>query len=319
MNLLEVGMNFRNFNEYEIHLHSRDFTKTIKLAARYIIHYSSNTNSKLSDEPLIDSNVLSFVTNETIFMEIVFVQPKSKLDQRILTLLECPVCTETMKCYIYQCKTGHSFCDVCTKQLACCPICKKEITSTFNYGLMALSAQVIHPCSNKEVGCFFEGHLSEIKKHETLCFRYNCPLKNSKNCMFNGNKKELLQHCTQFHEHLQRDSWNIKWSLKAVNSMITKIICAYDNVFKSCRKFTGNELLWNVQFCGRDEEAKEYSYTIEFELGRKKIVFTDVCESVGSESEVFDRCLSIPYYQFAPFVCNNVCKNNIYVRKNTNL
>lgn len=102
-----------------------------------------------------------------------------------------------------------------------------------------------------------------------------------------------------------------------MNSTITKVICAYDNVFKSCRKFTGNELQWNVQFCGREEEAKDYSYTIEFECERRKLVFSDVCGSVTDESNVFDDCMCVPYYQFAPFVANHVCKNNIYIKKNT--
>lgn len=312
VNVLEVGINFRNFNEYEIHLHSRDFTKTIKLSARYILHYTSNYKP---DEQLIDSNVLSFVTNETVFVEIVFVQQTSKLDKHMLSLLECPVCTEIMTSCIYQCKTGHSFCGTCTKKLSCCPICKQELTNTFNYGLMALSAQVYHPCKNQQVGCSFQGLLTELKKHELICFRYDCPLKSTKTCMFNGNKKELLQHCTHFHEHLQHDSCNVKWSLKAMNTTITKIICAYDNVFKSCRKFTGNELLWNIQFCGTEEEAQEYSYTIEFEVDRKKLVFSNICKSVGDELYVFDDCMSIPYYQFAPFVSNHLCKNNIYIKK----
>lgn len=315
--LLEVGTNFRNFSEYEIHLHSRDFTKTIKLSSRCITHYTST--HKMDEEQLIGSNVLSFVTNETIFMEIVFVQPQTKLDKNMLNLLECPVCTELMTSIIYQCKTGHSFCDICIKKLACCPICKQELTNTFNYGLMALSAQVYLPCKNKEVGCCFEGFPSQLKKHEMLCFRYECPLKISKGCAFNGKKNELLEHCIVFHEHLQRESYNIKWSLKIMNSTITKIICAYDNVFKSSRKFTGNEVLWNVQFCGRDEEAKEYTYTIEFENEVKKITFSDVCRSVTNESNTFDDCLSMPYYQFAPFVSNHICKSNVYIKKNKSI
>lgn len=306
-----MGINFRHFNEYEIHLHSRDFTKTVKLSSRYIVHYTSN--HKL-DEQLIDSNVLSFVTNETVFIEITFIQPSSKIDKNMLSLLECPVCAERMTSSIFQCKTGHSFCDICTKKLVCCPICKKELTNIFNYGLMALSSQVYQPCRNTAVGCSFEGFPSQLKKHEMFCFRYECPLKNSKGCAFNGNKSELLEHCVLFHEHL-RENYSVKWSLKAMNTTITKIIYAYDNVFKSSRKFTGNELQWNVQYCGREEEAKEYCYTIEFEYEEKRLIFSDICRSVTNESNVFNDCLCVPYYQLMPFVTNNMCKNNIYVKK----
>lgn len=307
-----MGINFRTFNEYEIHLHSRDFKKTVKLSARYIVHYTSN--HKL-EEQLIDSNVLSFVTNETVFIEIAFVQPPStQLDRNMLNLLECPVCAEIMTSSIYQCKTGHSFCEICTKKLACCPICKRELTNMFNYRLMALSSQVYQPCKNTTVGCCFNGNLNQLKKHEMLCFRYECPVKNSKGCTFNGNKSELLEHCVLFHEY-SREGYSVKWTLKAMNSVITKIIYAFDNVFKSCRKFTGNELQWNVQLCGREEEAKQYCYTIEFEYEEKKLIFSDVCGSVTNELNVFDNCLCVPYYQLMPFVTDNICKNNLYVKK----
>lgn len=251
-----------------------------------------------------------------MFVEVVFVQPPSKLDRNILSLLECPVCTETMTSVIYQCKTGHSFCDICTKKLSCCVICKQEMTNTFNYGLMSLSSQVHHPCKNKETGCLFEGPIAQLRKHEASCLRYECPLKASKGCTFNGTKDDLVEHCVRFHEHLQKESYKVKWGLKAKNSMITKVICAYGNVFKSCRRFTGNELHWAVQFCGREEEAKEYSYSIEFENDRKRLTFSDVCCAVTSEAHAFDDCLEIPFYQLKAFIVNDCCQNNIFIKEN---
>lgn len=307
-----MGINFRNINQYEIHLHSRDFTKTVKLAARYITHYTTNQKPDDDQHQLIDSNVLSFVTNETIYMEIVFVQPATKLDRHTLALLECPVCAETMISSIYQCKRGHSFCEMCTKKLARCPTCKQAMTNALNYALMAHSAQINHPCKNKKVGCTFEGLLPQLRKHEKACFRYDCP---AKNCRFNGNKTQLLEHCMYYHE---KEGGSVKWSLKTLNVTVTKVICAFGDVFKSSRRFTGNELLWCVEYCGRDEEAGEFCYTVEFELGAKRLVFSDVCRGVGDEASVFDDCMSVPYYQFAPFVSNGVCTNSVYVTRNEN-
>lgn len=254
----------------------------------------------------IDINTLRSVCHKTAHIEVILIKTPPKVDKNILRLLECPVCKEIMTSSIYQCKTGHSFCDVCTKKLKSCSICQHELTGTLNYGLMELCTQM--------VGCNSES----AQAQQEPCLPYECPLKASKNCRFSGNDKyELIEHCTNVHEYLLGDSYDFRWTLEEQNIIITKIICAYGNVFKSCRIFTGSELLWNIQVYGGKEEANKYSFTIEFVHEMKKIVFSDVCECVTGEIKLFEKGLRIPHNQLAEFVSDKVCKTNVFIKKIT--
>lgn len=187
--------------------------------------------------------------------------------------------------------------------------------NTCNYPLMTLSTQLYRPCKNKELGCHFESFLSELEKHEAQCLRFECPLKISNSCTFSGNKDELVDHCTNYHEHLSKENYGVKWSLKAKNCTITKIICAYDQVFKSSRRFTGNDLYWAIQMYGAEEEARKYNFTIEFQFQGKKLVFSDVCDIVTMETQILENGLCIPSSQLADFVSDSFCTNNIFIAK----
>ena len=48
-------------------------------------------------------------------------------DEYIRDLLECPVCTETIKSVpVYQCANGHVICKICIEKLNNCPICRND-------------------------------------------------------------------------------------------------------------------------------------------------------------------------------------------------
>jgi hypothetical protein len=53
---------------------------------------------------------------------------KSKnLEQYLKTLLECPVCLQTIECLpIFQCCNGHIVCKDCLQRLDNCPVCRNE-------------------------------------------------------------------------------------------------------------------------------------------------------------------------------------------------
>lgn len=307
-----MGNNFQNNKKCDVQVHSPDFSKTIKLSSCHVTPYSSNREI---EEYFINSNGLKFISTEAVLIEVVLIKPQTRVDKNILNLLECPVCTEIMSALIYQCKTGHSFCEMCTKKLSNCPICKQKLTNTCNYSLMTLSTQVYRPCKNREIGCYMESFLSELEKHEAECLRFECPLKISNSCTFNGDKDELVDHCTNYHEHLSKENYDVKWNLKAKNCTITKIICGYGRVFRSSRRFTGNDLYWTIQMYDKEEEARKYNFTIEFQLDGKKLVFSDVCRSVITETQVLESGFCIPYSQLADFISDSFCTNNIFIAK----
>ena len=54
-------------------------------------------------------------------------QNSSDFEEHIRDLLECPVCTETIKSVpVYQCANGHVICKDCIKKLNNCPICRND-------------------------------------------------------------------------------------------------------------------------------------------------------------------------------------------------
>ena len=54
-------------------------------------------------------------------------QNPSDIEGYLRDLLECPVCTETIKSLpVYQCANGHALCNDCIEKLNNCPICRND-------------------------------------------------------------------------------------------------------------------------------------------------------------------------------------------------
>ena len=47
--------------------------------------------------------------------------------EEIISILECPVCLETMRRRIFQCRNGHNVCESCSANpaLTTCPQCRE--------------------------------------------------------------------------------------------------------------------------------------------------------------------------------------------------
>ena len=55
------------------------------------------------------------------------IQKSNDFEEYIIDLLECPVCTETIKSVpVYQCTNGHVICKNCIEKLNNCPICRND-------------------------------------------------------------------------------------------------------------------------------------------------------------------------------------------------
>ena len=54
-------------------------------------------------------------------------QNPSDFEEYIRDLLECPICTDTIKSVpVYQCTNGHVICKDCIEKLNNCPICRND-------------------------------------------------------------------------------------------------------------------------------------------------------------------------------------------------
>lgn len=63
----------------------------------------------------------------------------------------CPVCLEAMTIPIFQCKSGHSLCNNCTKKLypPFCPMCRQDMTQVRNWQLEDVISKVLNNFINK--------------------------------------------------------------------------------------------------------------------------------------------------------------------------
>jgi hypothetical protein len=86
---------------------------------------------------------------------------EAKIVNDIKKELECPVCFEFMLDTIRICNTGHSFCDLCAKQLRKCPLCKARISMDRRNLLLEQVAKEFFKDPTGFVRKFREGEESE--------------------------------------------------------------------------------------------------------------------------------------------------------------
>ncbi|XP_045493091.1 uncharacterized protein LOC123692396 [Colias croceus] len=97
-----------------------------------------------------------------------------EINQKLLRLLECPVCLEWMEPPLSQCGRGHLLCGRCRERLSVCPICRSTVSSVRNRAMEAVTELVRYPCRH---GCGREKRLRKRSAHEANCPSrlYRCP------------------------------------------------------------------------------------------------------------------------------------------------
>ncbi|XP_038210670.1 uncharacterized protein LOC119831414 [Zerene cesonia] len=97
-----------------------------------------------------------------------------EINQKLLRLLECPVCLEWMEPPLSQCGRGHLLCGRCRSRLSVCPICRSTVSSVRNRAMEAVAELVRYPCRH---GCGREKRLRRRSAHEANCPSrlYRCP------------------------------------------------------------------------------------------------------------------------------------------------
>ncbi|AQK68123.1 SINA2 [Zea mays] len=117
-------------------------------------------------------------------------------------LLECPVCTNSMRPPILQCPNGHTICSSCKHRVENhCPTCRQELGNIRCLALEKVAEQLQLPCKYQSTGCT-EIHPYKSKlKHEELCrFRpYSCPYAGSE-CLIAGDVPFLVSHLINDHK-----------------------------------------------------------------------------------------------------------------------
>ncbi|GBP85962.1 Putative E3 ubiquitin-protein ligase SINA-like 9 [Eumeta japonica] len=99
-------------------------------------------------------------------------KPNKKATTGIISEIpECPVCFEPLTAPIYQCKTGHSLCNSCTRALLppVCPLCRQDMTQTRSLLLEELVSKAQVTCPNKSAGCIYTMSNKDVEEHLKEC------------------------------------------------------------------------------------------------------------------------------------------------------
>ncbi|KAG9132974.1 hypothetical protein Leryth_015361 [Lithospermum erythrorhizon] len=201
------------------------------------------------------------------------------------TLLQCPVCSTSMRPPIHQCVNGHTICTNCNAGVQKrCPRCQSELGDIRCLVLEKMAESMQLPCKYQSIGCPDIFSYYNKPKHEQHChFRpYSCPFPGSK-CSVSGDIATLVDHlkddhqvdlhdgCTFNHRYVKSDHNevdNATWMITVFNCF-GRQFCLHFEAFQ-----LGASLVYMafLRFMGEDTEARKFRYSLEVGgLGRKLV------------------------------------------------
>ncbi|KAG8084786.1 hypothetical protein GUJ93_ZPchr0010g7977 [Zizania palustris] len=208
-------------------------------------------------------------------------------------LLECPVCTNSMFPPIHQCQNGHTLCSTCKARVHNrCPTCRQELGDIRCLALEKVAESLELPCKYCSLGCpdIFP-YYSKIK-HEAQCsFRpYTCPYAGSE-CAVAGDISFLVAHlrddhkvdmhsgCTFNHRYVKsnpREVENATWML-TVFHCFGQYFCLH---FEAFQLGMAPVYMAFLRFMGDENEARNYSYSLEVGGNGRKMVWEGTPRSI---------------------------------------
>ncbi|KAL5724608.1 RING-type E3 ubiquitin transferase [Ranunculus cassubicifolius] len=208
-------------------------------------------------------------------------------------LLECPVCTKSMFPPIHQCPNGHTLCSSCKLRVHNhCPTCRYEMGNIRCLALEKVAESLELPCRYHDLGCLGVFPYYSKLKHEQLCrFRpYNCPYAGSE-CPITGDIPSLVAHlkndhkvdmhdgCTFNHRYVKanpQEVENATWMLTVFNCF-GQHFCLHFEAFLSGASPVYMAFL---RFMGDDNDAKNFSYSLEVGGNGRKLMWQGVPRSI---------------------------------------
>jgi len=154
-----------------------------------------------------ENSVLSIVTVERSENDARANKPltESIVDtHKLLQMLDCVICTNSMYPPIYQCAEGHAFCEQCKQKLVQCPTCNCKNIDVRSRVLDAFIECVTSVgCRYEKYGCKEKMSYTEKQCHEKqcaftplLCLHYGV-------CRFEGTLNEITEHMLAKHSYEQ--------------------------------------------------------------------------------------------------------------------
>jgi E3 ubiquitin-protein ligase SIAH1 len=93
----------------------------------------------------------------------------TRVEDSLLSELECPVCTDYLRPPITFCVNGHNICNICRPKVQHCPTCRQQLLNTRNVALERLAREANYPCKYRKYGCKEVCSLDLIGEHQGKC------------------------------------------------------------------------------------------------------------------------------------------------------
>lgn len=208
-------------------------------------------------------------------------------------LLDCTVCMNLMHPPIYQCANGHTLCSSCKARVQnCCPTCRHELGNIRCLALEKVAESLELPCVYQNLGCIDMFPYYSKLKHEKNCkYRpYNCPYAGGE-CRVTGDIPYLVMHLKDDHEVDMHDGCsfshryvksnpqeveNATWMLTVFNCF-GRQFCLH---FEAFRLGTAPVYMAFLRFMGDDDDAKQFSYSLEVGGNGRKLIWQGIPRSI---------------------------------------
>ncbi|KAK6928890.1 Seven-in-absentia protein, TRAF-like domain, partial [Dillenia turbinata] len=202
------------------------------------------------------------------------------------------------------CSNGHTLCSGCKPRVHNrCPTCRHELGNIRCLALEKVAASLELPCKYQSFGCMGIYPYYSKLKHESQCvYRpYNCPYAGSE-CTVIGDIPYLVAHLkddhkVDMHSGITFNHRYVKSNPHEVENatwMLTVFSC-FGQYF--CLHFEAYQLgmapvyIAFLRFMGDDNEAKNYSYSLEVGGNGRKMIWQGVPRSIrDSHRKVRDSC-----------------------------
>ncbi|KAH1255673.1 E3 ubiquitin-protein ligase SINAT3 [Glycine max] len=192
-----------------------------------------------------------------------------------------------------ECHNGHTLCSTCkTRVHNRCPTCRQELGDIRCLALEKVAESLELPCKYYSLGCPEIFPYYSKLKHETVCnFRpYSCPYAGSE-CSVVGDIPFLVAHlrddhkvdmhtgCTFNHRYVKsnpREVENATWML-TVFHCFGQYFCLH---FEAFQLGMAPVYMAFLRFMGDENEARNYSYSLEVGANGRKLIWEGTPRSV---------------------------------------
>ncbi|PNY13129.1 E3 ubiquitin-protein ligase sinat5-like protein, partial [Trifolium pratense] len=189
------------------------------------------------------------------------VKPNGTVTSSVRELLECPVCLNAMYPPIHQCSNGHTLCSDCKPRVHDrCPTCWHELGNIRCLALEKVAASLELPCKYQE--CSVVGDIRYLVAH-----------------LKDDHKVDMHSGCTFNHRYVKsnpQEVENATWML-TVFSCFGQYFCLH---FEAFQLGMAPVYIAFLRFMGDDNEAKNYTYSLEVGGNGRKMTWQGVPRSI---------------------------------------